>query len=311
MRYLDRRGFAAMDFLRDIEGGLIMKGKLRHRLRQPIGMLKLYEQTSLRANVPSTGSTGYDRRLGGTAMSVTQWIDESENEGVVRREFTIEAERPVTGVLWQPARPIGGKPLVLFGHGASGTRHQAPIPWMSQRFVTQFGFSTLAIDGPVHGRRSRGDGGREAFSEEWRRSECVDDMIADWSLAIDAAATETGGDRLAYWGLSMGTIFGVPLVAARQDIEVAVLGLMGTVGPTERYKEEIRQAAANIHCPLLFLMQLDDELFARDRCLDLFDRFTSADKRLHANPGGHPEVPMEELEQSIAFIGARLVGSVD
>ena len=106
----------------------------------------------------------------------------------------------------------------------------------------------------------------------------------------------------------MGTIFGAPLVAAESRIRVAVLGLMGITGPTERYRQQICDAAAKIACPVLFVMQLEDELFTREQYLELFDRIVSDDKRIHANPGLHPEVPVEELDYSAEFLTRYLAG---
>ena len=100
-------------------------------------------------------------------------------------------------------------------------------------------------------------------------------------------------------------LFGAPLVAADKRICAAVLGLMGTVGSNEETKSKIIEAAANIHCPVLFLMQLEDELFSRDRYLDLFDRLATTDKRIHAHPGLHPAVPVSELDESLAFLKHR------
>ncbi|MEE9253439.1 MAG: hypothetical protein V3U43_00745, partial [Pseudomonadales bacterium] len=161
---------------------------------------------------------------------------------------------------------------------------------------------------PVHGRRKVGEGGRPAFGVEWRREGAADDMIADWKTAIEVIQSEepVGNGRLGYYGLSMGTIFGAPLVGAEPRIEVAVLGLMGLVGPTETYRRQLETAADNIRCPVFFIMQLEDELFSRDRCLALFDRMASDDKRLHASPGLHPEYPAEEVEFAAAFLRKHL-----
>ncbi|HMF29737.1 MAG TPA: hypothetical protein VKE42_13245, partial [Candidatus Cybelea sp.] len=166
----------------------------------------------------------------------------------------------------------------------------------------------LAIDGPVHGRRRVGDGARGAFAVEWRRDGCVEDMLADWHTALGAvqAQEEVGRGPLGYWGLSMGTIFGAPLVAAEPRIRVAVLGLMGVTGPTEAFRQQIASAAREIRCPVFFVMQLEDELFSREEYLALFDALASQDKRLHANPGLHPQVPVEELDFSIAFLREHL-----
>jgi dienelactone hydrolase len=244
-------------------------------------------------------------------MHAIDWLEERREPGLVQREFTMHrGARRVPGVLWAPAQPVAGKPLVLFGHGASGDRHQTPIPYVARKLVAAAGFFAVAIDGPVHGRRKVGDGARGAFAIEWRRDGCVADMLGDWRAVLDVMQSqpEVGAGTVGYWGLSMGSIFGIPLVAAEPRIKVAVLGLLGLTGPTEAYRQQLRSAAAAVTCPVLFLMQLEDELFARDRYIELFDGIASDDKRVHANPGLHPEVPGEELDFSAEFLQRYLTG---
>ncbi|MBA3027923.1 MAG: alpha/beta hydrolase [Desulfobacteraceae bacterium] len=235
-----------------------------------------------------------------------EWLNHGITEkGVTTREFTLKRNhRPVPGVLWSPEQGSPGKPLILLGHGASGDRFQAPVKSMAYRMVRHYGFFALAIDGPVHGGRSTGDGARGSFAEEWKRPGNVEDMISDWKTAMDSimALDEVGQCPVGYWGLSMGTIYGAPLVAAEPRIKAAVLGLMGLVGPTEAYRKIIKEAAEAIICPVLFLWQLEDELFPRDRCLALFDLIASKNKRLHANPGTHAAVPVEEMDFSESFL---------
>jgi pimeloyl-ACP methyl ester carboxylesterase len=167
----------------------------------------------------------------------------------------------------------------------------------------------------VHGLRQVGPGGREALAVEMQRPAAVDDMVEDWQLALSCvrALPEVGQGPFAYFGLSMGAMFGIPLLAARDDVDVAVLGLLGTSGPAIRGLrglERLRADAARIRCPLCFVMQLEDELFDRTGYLDLFDAFSSDDKRLHANPGLHPELPAEEVDFAFDFLRSRLEGTV-
>ena len=77
------------------------------------------------------------------------------------------------------------------------------------------------------------------------------------------------------------------------------------------HDEELLEAARKIECPLLFLMQLEDELFQRDGYMKVFDSFTSGDKRIHANPGLHPEIPAEEIDFAFNFLSAHISGSVE
>lgn len=238
------------------------------------------------------------------------FVEEIDRDGIRLRELTIDGgDRPVTGVLWQRPDAEPHAPLVCLGHGASGDRHQQPIPWIARQLVADHGFAALSIDGPVHGRRQIGVGGRKEFWPEWERPGTVDDMNADWKAALDFAQAQpdVGTGPVGYWGLSMGTIYGAPFTAAEDRIVAAVLGLMGIAGP-DHYRPVIATAAEAIQVPVLFVMQLDDELFEREEALALFDALATTDKRLHANPGLHPEVPMEELHASVEFLVSRLTG---
>lgn len=242
--------------------------------------------------------------------SPVHWQDATDPRGHATREFrlTRAGGRSVTGALWLPAQPRPDRPLVLCGHGASGNRYQAPIASLAQRFTQEAGCALLSLDGPVHGMRQVGAGGREAFFPEIQRPGSIDDMVADWAVAIDAARAVpgVGGARLAYFGLSMGSIYGIPLLAARNDVAVAALGLLGSQGATAHLGPRLLADAARIQCPVVFLVQLEDELFGREGCLALFDALGSADKRLHANPGLHPAVPQEEIDFAFGFLRDRL-----
>ncbi len=232
------------------------------------------------------------------------------------RDFRIETtERAVTGALWLPEQVEGTTPMVLCGHGASGDRYQAPIPHLARRF-REAGVATLALDGPVHGLRQQGPGGRAALAEAFQRPSLTDEMIADWLLALSSVRESVGlgNNPLFYFGLSMGTIFGIPTIAAAAsqgiDFRASVLGLAGSTGAVGFLGERLLNDAASIHHPVLYLMQLEDELFDRQGYLALFDALGSSDKRLHANPGLHPEIPSEEVDATFEFIRARLAGDV-
>src|SRR5262249_21924299 len=116
----------------------------------------------------------------------------------------------------------------------------------------------------------------------------------DGLLKLDVVAPDV---RIGYWGVSMGTLIGVPFVAAEPRISAAVFGLAGLAPGDER----IAQAAASIQIPVEFVFQWDDELATREAGLALFDTFASAEKTLHANPGGHIERPAFEEDSQERF----------
>ena len=240
------------------------------------------------------------------------WLErEEQNEVTLARDFELEGtQRRVTGAFWQASDTSADSPLVLMGHGASGDRYQAPIPYLAKRLTQEAGISVLAIDGPVHGLRQVGPGGREALAGEMRTEGPIARMVADWLDAFRAVTAETGLGQgaLGYFGLSMGTIFGLPLLASELDFKVATIGLAGTTQVGKPLAPDLLAAAAKVSHPILFLMQLEDELFARDGYLELFDALASEDKRLHANPGLHPEIPAEEIDHTFEFLKAHLKG---
>ncbi len=240
--------------------------------------------------------------------------DEVVAKGVREVRFdVVRAGHCIPGVLWTPAELAVPRPVVMLGHGASGTKRQDYIVALARGLVRHHRLCAMAIDGPVHGdRRSDGvtDGDRAFvdFAQVWSADAgLIDAMVADWRAALDAVqrTPEVAEGPCGWWGLSMGTIFGLPVVAAEPRVVVAVLGLMGIAGPT---RERFAADAPAVTCPALFLVQWHDELFDRQRAFDLFDALGSADKRLHAHPGKHAEVPAEEFEASTRFLAAHLDG---
>ena len=241
------------------------------------------------------------------AVANIQWSNADDGSKHSTREFIAETDsgRKRTGALWLPDGAVSSS-LVAFGHGASGNRYQAPIPYLASKFV-KAGHTVVSIDGPVHGLRQVGPGGREAFGEEMRRDSMVDDMNADWRFAIDLARSESAMEltQMVYFGLSMGSIFGIPMLAdpSRElPVVAATLGLLGSQGIGNRLGSRMIEDASKLTVPILFLMQLEDELFSREGYLELFDALASSDKRIHANPGLHPEVPGEEMRFAFEFM---------
>jgi dienelactone hydrolase len=187
---------------------------------------------------------------------------------------------------------------------------------LGELLAGQHRLAALAIDLPHHGERTPpGEVGLSAAQRRssmgltaWRarNDSATAQAIGDWQAAIDAAARAAAlaTDRLGYYGLSMGTRFGIPLAAAEPRITAAVLGLFGL--PAQRTDSAFAQAARRLSVPVLYLLQWDDELFPRADGLTLFDLLGSADKTMHANPGGHLQVPREEIAAAIGFLRGHL-----
>lgn len=237
-------------------------------------------------------------------MSGIAWGASTASRGVVERDFTVGG---VPGVLWTPEGSEGGGPLVLLGHGAWLDMRTQYLVSLARRLVRHHGVSAASIDLPGHGSRMGDDGTADVLGM-WTQPHITDQAVAEWHAVLDALDDAEGLGRagLGYFGLSMGTLLGLPFVASEPRVQVAVLGLAGLTAPMA---SRLAADAARVTCPVLFLLQWHDELFPRHGVLDLFDAVGSRDKRLHANPGRHVQVPAEEFDAAEALLARHLVAT--
>lgn len=247
-------------------------------------------------------------------------MDHSTASRVVERELHVTAGgRLVPTALWTPAGVASPLPLVLIGHGGGGHKRHPRIEHMAHGLVVEHGIAALAIDGPVNGDRATNNAEaralREADRDAYRRRyymEKYDEMVEDWQAALTAAQAlpDVGAGPVGYWGVSMGTRFGLPLVVAEPRVRVAVLGLFGFKPGTEA-NQRVYEDAPRLRTPVLFLQQLDDLQIDRPAYAAFFDMLGTPDRRLHANLGGHAEIPEAEHADSRRFLAQHLLAAAE
>jgi dienelactone hydrolase len=223
--------------------------------------------------------------------------------GLAEHRFTVLTARGhVPGLLWTPDDGVRPVATVLLGHGRTSHKRNPHILALARLFAAR-GWNAVAIDAPGHGERRA-----PAAAREWPRPD-PDETIGDWHAALDflhgVAGLDTG--RLAYWGVSMGAALGISLIAGDPRFQAAVLGLMHADWPAPP-GTRIRTDAGRLECPVLFLVNWDDTRAPRARAFQLFGLIGSADKRLHAYPGEHGQLPGEALAGSAEFL-ARYLGT--
>jgi dienelactone hydrolase len=252
-------------------------------------------------------------------------LSATTSDGACEQDFILD---DVPGVLWSPAGASGSRPLVLLGHGGGQHKKGPGLVARAHRLVSgcgcgggsggsgsgSGGFAAAAIDMPGYGDRPRSEQDQRFLAElaELRAAgepvaahilrynvALASRVVPEWQAVLDALADVGYAGPAGYWGVSLGTLIGVPLAAAEPRIRAAVFGLAGG-------HEALTGAAARITIPVEFLLQWDDELVPRADGLALFDAFASADKTLHANPGRHAEVPEFELDSSVRFLARHL-----
>jgi dienelactone hydrolase len=249
--------------------------------------------------------------------TAVHWTTPASREGgITSRVFRVQATsaRHAEALLFLPQSPAAaGLPVVLVQHGGSSHKGGQDVLDLAQVFVRRHGMALVAMDGPVHGGRrdpalapDQRLAIRDRFLALWREEDDhVAQMTQDWQAVIQALsampACDTG--RMAWVGLSMGTAYGLPLLACGAGICAAVIGMWGLSYPNS---QRLADDAARVRCPVLFQQKWDDELFDRPGQLAVFDALATADKRLCVYPGGHTAVQGEQMRDLERFVVERL-----
>ena len=216
-------------------------------------------------------------------------------------------ERRVPALVLTPEDASGQRPVVLLGHGVADSKDDPKMLAIARWLVRREHWAVVLIDGPVHGERRSGEGAD--VSQEGRvalgKPETYEAMTDDWRRTLDACGElpDVGNQRAAYLGFSMGTLLGVPMVAAESRFRCAVFAIGGAI--SERQPDLLTQAAKQIKQPVLQINQSEDLLFSREAAFRLYDAL-SGPKRIFFHPGGHSAVPREAMERVREFLHGHL-----
>jgi len=227
-------------------------------------------------------------------------VSHTTSDGVTTREFVLGE---VTAALWVPEHAAPGTPLVLLGHGGGRQHRHHPAMSGRARLLTDVGFRAVALDVDGHGPRPRTahDEEQVAVLHAARRAGEPIGPIGPYNADLACRTVPEIGDApVGYWGITLGTAIGVPLVAEEPLIQAAVFGLF--------WPSALAAAARRITVPIEFDLQWDDEHIPREEGLALFDAFASTQKSLHVNAGKHMELPRFEAASAVRFFKRHLRG---
>jgi len=226
-------------------------------------------------------------------------------------DLDVAGER-VPGLAWLPAAPRSqrtGVPIVIHAHGLTHDKRSPLHVPLARALARDEGIVSVALDAPAHGEREDATGLSPeecwiAYRTRWRER-----IGRDMADAIDAAIghvrercrLEPG--PIAFWGLSLGTQYGLAWLASRhataRSVCGAVLGLFGSGPIVDRY-------APKVDCPVYFIRQLDDAVHPAEGVARLFERFPNPESRLVSSPGAHEAVPVEVALEAKRFLLARV-----
>lgn len=241
-------------------------------------------------------------------------VSRTTSDGVTTRELVLG---DVTATLWAPEHAGPGTPIVLLGHGGGRQYRHHPAMTGRARLLTDVGLRACALDVDGHGPRTRtpSDEAQVAALHAARKAgepigpiverynaDLARRTVPEWRalLAGLLAVPEIGEAPVGYWGLTLGTAIGVPLVAGEPLIRAAALGLF--------WASTLVDAARRITVPIEFALQWHDEHIPRADGLALFDAFASTEKSLHVNAGKHMAMPRFEAQSAVRFLERHLRG---
>lgn len=224
-----------------------------------------------------------------------------------------DAGHTVPAVVWTP-EDDGPHPLVLAGHGGRGTKTD-PFVSAVRDLLLPHGIAVAAIDAVGHGDRVSEPPTDLDVLADLATPNTYRTMKNDWKALLDSLLDRGVFDAKAigYIGLSGGTLFGLPFVAADERVAIAAFGASGSEGApmlseaSAVFAPILQKAARAMTRPLIFHIQEDDDLFPAPGGRSLLAEFASDDKELVSAPGTHQAVPPEALAGLCEWLATRLL----
>ncbi|MEM7017905.1 MAG: hypothetical protein AAF512_11295, partial [Pseudomonadota bacterium] len=213
---------------------------------------------------------------------------------------------PIPCSLFLPEQESSG--VVLMGHGLGVDRYHISMQIPIQILTKKYGISVIAPDLPMHGARNNEPTESMQFLRHWQEFWAGNgraQLLSEWQTLMNYANNQFPGLPLGYFGLSLGTQYGILLLSQTALLKAAVLGLFGS-RPLPASKV-MNACAPKIEIPIYFIQKQHDELHPRTTSSHLYDSLGSSDKIMDSTPGKHAEVSEESLSQACQFISQHII----
>jgi len=207
--------------------------------------------------------------------------------------------------IWAPTQPTRG--VVLVGHGLGVDRYHETVQKPARILTGTHQLAVIACDLPLHGLRATAMNDPMEIVDRWQAfwaAGGVSVLQEEWRAIQLHAQGQFPELPIGYFGLSLGTQYGVAFLAVASDIVAAVLGLFGSrplpLTPV------MNACAPRVVCPVYFIQKQQDEIHPLATSEHLFSTLGSPTRTLDSSPGGHTEVSSASLERACAFIATHM-----
>ena len=226
---------------------------------------------------------------------------------VVSTRFSVEvAGNSVPALFFAPREPGDGPlPLVLIQHPATSSKDDYFVADVA-RLWTARGWVCGGIDAPLHGDREPHDP-MSLFVDRDR----LEDAVAQFTFEVAAVLEDLEGryvidpERIAFVGYSLGSMMGLPAVAASGRFQVAVFCLVGEGGVVGAASSPDGPVRSLTDVSVRIVGKTDDQLIPRESTQALFDALPG-EKDLVWLPGGHFEIGPEVTAAAFEWLDATL-----
>lgn len=199
----------------------------------------------------------------------------------------------------------GPLPLVIIQHPATGSKDDYFVRDVAMLWA-RHGWVCGGIDAPLHGERTEYDP-MALLRDRERYPSLAAQFATELTAVVDALAGRYAIDltRLGYVGYSMGSMLGIPAVAADGRFRAAAFclvgegGNLGVAAATDSPVQKLGTVAVRI------VAKTQDEYFTREATQGLFDALPG-EKDLVWRPGGHFEIGPDVVRSAEEWLVAKL-----
>ena len=233
-------------------------------------------------------------------------VREHDLDDIRELRFTVDGVgEAAPGVVFYPAGEEG-LPLVVIQHPGTSSKDDYFVRDIGMMWARS-GWACMGLDAPGHGERADHDP-MGVLRDPQRFAEARRQFSSELSAAVTALAGELPVDvsRLGYVGYSMGSMLGIPAVAADGRFRAAAFCLVGLGGRMGVSADEDSPLRALEDVAVRIVGKTGDELFPRDSVQALFDALPSADKDLAWFPGGHFDIGSDVIGSAREWLALKL-----
>lgn len=197
--------------------------------------------------------------------------------------------------------------VVLMGHGLSADRYHDSMAFPTQILTEEYAFTVIAPDLPMHGVRSSHPENFMEFVNQWQRfweTTGRTQLLNEWQMLTAYAQENYPDQKIGYFGLSLGTQYGILFISQTTIISAAVLGLFGSK-PMPQTKV-MNVCAPRVQIPVYFIQKKQDEIHPVETTTHLYESLGSDFKVLDSTPGAHDKVTRESFVAACRFLSEHM-----